>query len=275
MTAASPQHDRLLELLADRAVQGLSAPEAAELGRLLNELPGAVAEAERLELAAAALDLAFARGAEAFELPASLRAKLSEQAATWSASRPMSRAAILPDVLASIRPPVARKIGWGGVAGWLAAAACLALAVVGWFGRGPGRAPSPIEASTARATLLSASADVKQWGWTALGELEKKQVTGDAVWSTARQQGFMTFAGLPANDPTKEQYQLWIFDPGQSDKTPVDGGVFDVTAEGTVVVSMDPKIRVSDAAMFAITIEKPGGVVVSGRSRLVLIAKPG
>jgi anti-sigma-K factor RskA len=104
--------------------------------------------------------------------------------------------------------------------------------------------------------------------------MQDRNVGGEVVWSTAKQQGFMTFEGLPPNDPTKEQYQLWIFDPSQSDKTPIDGGVFDVASTGEVIVPIDPKLRPAGPVMFAITIEKPGGSVVSSRERLVLIAKP-
>ena len=84
----------------------------------------------------------------------------------------------------------------------------------------------------------------------------------------------MRFVGLPKNDPRVEQYQLWIFDPAQSEATPVDGGVFDVDDRGEVIVRIDPKLKITGPTLFAVTIEKPGGVVVSDRSRLVLIAKP-
>ncbi|MBL8745295.1 MAG: anti-sigma factor [Phycisphaerae bacterium] len=271
-----PQRERLLDLLADRAMQGLAAPEEAELQGLLREIPGALAEAEALERAAAAADAALS-GTDAFEpMPASLRAKLGAQARDWSASNAARGGDGSSSVLASIGPAPRRPMGWAGAAGWLAAAACLTLALAGWFGRGVNPIGTPRSPESARSRLIASANDVKKWGWIALGELEHTPVRGDTVWSTSSQKGFMTFAGLPANDPTKEQYQLWIFDPAQSDKTPIDGGVFDVTASGgTVVVPMDPKIRVSDAVMFAVTIEKPGGVVVSDRSRLVLIAKPG
>lgn len=273
MTAAgNPGNDRLLELLADRAVQGLSAPEAAELDRLLRELPGAEAEIEAIELAAAAADLAMMGEHPVAAIPPQLRAKLEKQAASWVESQRPS--GYSPVIAGSIRP--AASGGLGRMAGWLAAAACLALAAVAWFGRvGPGIPPTPDPAS-ARSALLASAADAMRVPWIAAGELEGRTIGGDVVWSTAKQQGFMTFSGLPANDPTKEQYQLWIFDPAQSDKTPIDGGVFDVASTGgTVVVPIDPKLRVTDAVLFAITVEKPGGVVVSDRSRLILIAKPG
>ena len=85
----------------------------------------------------------------------------------------------------------------------------------------------------------------------------------------------MRFAGLAPNDPTREQYQLWIFDKDRPAETPVDGGVFDVDpATGEVVIAIDPKVRVTDATMFAVTVEKPGGVVVSKRERIPVLAKP-
>ena len=52
---------------------------------------------------------------------------------------------------------------------------------------------------------------------------------------------------------------------------PVDGGVFDVTRNGEVIIPIDAKIAVSNPTAFAITVEKPGGVVVSDRSRIPLV----
>jgi anti-sigma-K factor RskA len=83
----------------------------------------------------------------------------------------------------------------------------------------------------------------------------------------------MRFRGLPVNTPSEEQYQLWIFARNQSDRTPIDGGVFDITSTEEVIIPIDPKLPVQDAYMFAVTIEKPGGVVVSSRERLPLLAK--
>ena len=84
----------------------------------------------------------------------------------------------------------------------------------------------------------------------------------------------MTFRALAANDPAKNQYQLWIFDGGRDERYPVDGGVFDVGAsQGEVVIPISAKVRVHDPKMFAVTVEKPGGVVVSKRERVVVAAK--
>jgi hypothetical protein len=51
-----------------------------------------------------------------------------------------------------------------------------------------------------------------------------------------------------------------------------DGGVFDVTSTGEVVVSITAKLHVDDATLFAVTIERPGGVVVSRREHIVVTA---
>ena len=84
----------------------------------------------------------------------------------------------------------------------------------------------------------------------------------------------MTFKGLPENNPTVEQYQLWIFDKDRDEKYPVDGRVFDIpNADSETIVAIDSKIKIAEATLFAITIERPGGVVVSDRRRLPLLAK--
>ncbi len=51
--------------------------------------------------------------------------------------------------------------------------------------------------------------------------------------------------------------------------------VFDVSSTGEVIVPIAAKLRVDDATLFSVTIERPGGVVVSKRERIVVTAKPG
>ena len=82
----------------------------------------------------------------------------------------------------------------------------------------------------------------------------------------------MRFRDLPANDPALEQYQLWIFDATRDDAHPVDGGLFDVEGDGEVIVPIAARLLVRDATLFAVTVEEPGGVVVSDRERLILVA---
>jgi anti-sigma-K factor RskA len=155
--------------------------------------------------------------------------------------------------------------------GWLAAAACLALALLAWLPSLSARS-TPAEQ---RAQLLNVRpTDLIQWSWTATADPAAQGARGDVVWSNARQEGYLTFRGLAPNNPTNEQYQLWIFDKNRPDATPVDGGVFDIpSGQAEVVIAIDPKIQVFDAAMFAVTIEKPGGVVVSKRERIPVLAQ--
>jgi len=85
-----------------------------------------------------------------------------------------------------------------------------------------------------------------------------------------QQAGYMRLSGLVANEPGTAQYQLWIVDPDR-DARPVDGGVFDVPADDEeVIIPIDSKLRINGPAAFAITLEKPGGVVVSAGPLLVV-----
>jgi len=166
------------------------------------------------------------------------------------------------------------------IAAWVAAAACLALAVgaVLWArGREPAQvatpAPTPPPPSEARAELL-ASGDTAMLPWKSTGDAAAQGASGDVVWSPTQQRGYMRFRGLAPNDPRVSQYQLWIFDKQRDEKFPVDGGVFDVDGTGEVIVPISAKLRVGDAVLFAVTVEAPGGVVVSKRERIVVTAAP-
>ena len=60
------------------------------------------------------------------------------------------------------------------------------------------------------------------------------------------------------------------------DANPIDGGVFDVPAGvGEHVVRIEAKLQVLRPQAFAITLEKPGGVVVSDGPLLVVAAAEG
>jgi hypothetical protein len=198
---------------------------------------------------------------------------------------------------AELRPtssaPESRGVGWQrlvSLAGW-GVAACLGLALLSRSTLSPreGIRPDPEAAAVRpaaadpaekrRALLLAEDPTALAVAWAA-GEdrsvtgLPEGMTHGDVVWSQSRQQGYMRFRGLAANDPAVEQYQLWIFDAERDAAHPVDGGVFDVAdADGEVCVPIDPRLPIGKPTLFAITVEKPGGVVVSKRERLPLLAK--
>lgn len=178
-----------------------------------------------------------------------------------------------------------------GSAGWIAAAASIAIAVgVVAADRAdslatPAQQLAALKLRASRAPDAPGSAQLVQTTWSTD---VNPAVTGEVVWDAERQRGFMVFKGLEPNDPAAEQYQLWIFDDARPTgdlpefagslpiltQRPVDGGVFDVSpnAAGEVVVPIDPKLFVGRAALFVVTREPPGGVVQSDRSRVVTLA---
>lgn len=134
--------------------------------------------------------------------------------------------------------------------------------------------PPVVPAAEARAALLANAKDVTTLAWTATEDAAAKGASGDVVWSPSEQKGFMRFVGLAVNDPKQLQYQLWIFDKNRDQAFPVDGGVFDITPSGEVIVPISAKLPVGEPVLFAVTVEKPGGVVVSKRERIVVTAAP-
>jgi hypothetical protein len=128
--------------------------------------------------------------------------------------------------------------------------------------------PSPSEA---RNTLISKAGDLVQ---SKFGGTEKfNQMSGTVVWSDELQEGYMSLSNLPANDPDVKQYQLWIVDPDRDEK-PVDGGVFDISAsDGTAIIPIRNPLVVTNPQAFVITLEQPGGVVVSKQEIVVALAK--
>ena len=258
------RYERLQELLADEALQGLAAVERAELAELLAEFPEV--DPDELALAAAAVDLCGLAPSDE-TLPELLAARIARDArAALSAS-----VSPTPSVRArGVRQ--SRAAGWLAVAGWLAAAA-------GWMLVLRGAPPvevadkQPSTPAESRQQLLG-TPDLMTIPWTATEDPAAAGASGDVVWSDSLQQGFLRFAGVAPNDPSKSQYQLWIFDSRRDDAQPVDGGVFDIPpGGGEVVIPINAKLAIGEAKMFAVTVERPGGVVVSQRERIVTLAQ--
>lgn len=237
--------------------------------------PGA--EPSDWEFAAAACELALlsADRVAAAPLPVAVRNRIAAEASVYLPARRDGAVVPAPAGRAERRSPLV-------MAGWWVAA-CLAVAVA-WLG-----ATRRQDGETRPLTIAQAPAELRRRlldedpaavtvAWKAGNDpavTADKGDLGDIVWSPSRQRGFMRIRGLAINDPAVEQYQLWIFDAERNAAHPVDGGVFDVTAaakDGEVVVPMDPRLPVGKATLFAVTVEKPGGVVVSSRERLPLLA---
>jgi hypothetical protein len=251
MSTPHPDYDRLQELLADRALFGVSAVEQRELEKLLAAMP----EVDESELDRLAAAVQLGTFTEQATLPPELAEKIKTQA-TRSEPFVKTRAQVV-------------AINRREMLAWLACAASLMLAAfLVWRSSRDALSPSQLLAE------LNRDPQAITVAWSAGPDETGKSATGDIVWSNRQQEGVMSFRGLPPNDPKKSQYQLWIFDTAQDEKYPVDGGVFDIPpGQNEVLVPIHAKLEIVDPTMFAITIEKPGGVVVSSRERLPLLAR--
>jgi hypothetical protein len=278
--------EAMLDLLIKQVTEGLSPAEQ----RALDVLDTEVASVYRRDLERAAAAVTLAGSPDQPPLPAALAARLAQQAADHfaSAAHNVSDLAVARTMAAqrttSAQPASSRFAVYGG---WLAAAACLLLAVFSWQRSAPTPpvavlVPPPVTvaplpekpaptAAEEREALLAKSDSLK----ISLGATKDPAaagMTGDVVWDPATQRGFLHFAGLAANDPAVHQYQIWIFDAGRDKRYPVDGGVFDVPANANeVVIPIRATLMVRKPAAFAVTVEKPGGVVVSGREHVVAL----
>lgn len=300
MSAVLPDDARLQELLAMRAVEGLAEQEVQELEQLSARYPAL--DADALDRVATSLALV---GLDPEPMPAALRGRIETDAAAWLQQRgsaPRDAGHRSAQRVVELRPRPAPATAWGG---WLAAAATLVLAVAGWLQ--VDRTAQEREALAARQAALESAVSrlesslaakdaalealqepgagellaalqgrpgTRVLPWSATEDPAAAGAGGAVVWNGEAQAGVMRFSGLQPNDPAEWQYQLWIFDAARDDRFPVDGGVFDVGPDGEAVVPIRASLPVSEAVLFAITVERPGGVVVSSRERIALVAQP-
>jgi hypothetical protein len=265
--------EAMLDLLVKQVTEGLSPEEQRELDVLDDET--ASAYGRDLEHAAAAISVAGSGRPE--PMPAALRASVEAHlhgamAATAAAPTAGEGGREASSTVRAIG--TAPRVRSRSTAGWWAAAACLVLAVLGWVRsplvQEPGAAATP--AQQREALLASPGAEQIQLETTAEPAAAGAKV--DVVWDPRSQRGFARFVGLKPNDPSQHQYQLWIFDGDRDPRYPVDGGVFNVPPNADqVVVPIRAPLEVHAAKAFAVTIEQPGGVVVSGREHVVAIGK--
>jgi len=227
-----------------------------------------------LEATMARVQIAFQSDEE--PMPKSLRSQIALDAEKYLVAEATSPP-VQSEVEATNRDPnespsvyqESRQVKPREVIAWLSCAAAVLLALGIW--NFETSAPAPFSIAEMRRDLMAQAADLIEVPWSDGKHPFSNSVQGDVVWSNSKQTGFMRFERMPVNEPTREQYQLWIIDPLR-DEEPIDGGVFDITANGEVIIPINAKLRVLEPSAFAITIEQPGGVVVSTQERLPLIA---
>jgi anti-sigma-K factor RskA len=271
-------HDRMLELLADQAISGLTAVERIELKSLMEANPDF--DLAALDRTAAMLDIS-ASVDDIEPLPDHLRDRILAQ--DQSESETMCT-----------RPHVAQvrnDMRWREVVAWMTAAACLLLAVFAWS-RWPtnnlplvpspnpsvlvGKDPLPPRPSDddvvrpnakptisqLREQLLNSAPDVlllqlvSDNGGGVSGESG-----GDIVWSSGRQIGYLRLKGLVDDKPVQQrQYQLWIVGSDVSGNEIINGGIFAVNPnKGELILPIQAGQFVQQPKMFVVSVEPLGG----------------
>lgn len=278
--------EKMLDLLILKATGGITKEESEQLIKL-EEMYSEFKDDISFELAAAAISLVDLSAEE--QMPAHLQARILADAERFYGS-PETEIKTLKDSGGEQEEEFQKTFDfepkrsiWQSL-GWLVAAfTCIALAVVLWndYRRPkpevvqnppPQITPTPTPAlGEQRQQLIASMPDVAQKNWSDFDPKKPLNVEGDVVWSNTAQKGFLRFKNLPINDKARETYQIWIFDETQ--KNPVSAGVFDANENGEIIVPMNAAIKVSKPTMVGITVEKPGGVMVSGLEKVMAVAK--
>ncbi len=95
------------------------------------------------------------------------------------------------------------------------------------------------------------------------------RATAFVIWDAQNQRGVLTAVDVPPN-AADHDYQLWVVDPKY--QIPVDAGVFTVEKPGTTKISFKPKLRITSADAFAVSLERKGGVP-KAEGPMVLVGK--
>ena len=278
------QQDQLFDLLTKKAVYGLDAVEQVQLDEI--DPGNALDQFHSLEITAAAISMIGIAHDE--PLPPHLFSKIATDAGQYIGPVPAQAEAAdtpWPPVYKDVETTTeGRSFSWLGSLGWVfALIACAALVINIWFlpkradeqarNAQPTDFPAIKTIAQMREEMIASTPGIVKANWVVGNLKDLKEMSGDVVWSDEKQAGYMRFRGLPVNDVMKTTYQLWIFDNTQDKATPIDGGTFDVSSDGEVVIPINAKLKAQGPEMFAITVEKPGGVVVSKREKMAAIAK--
>jgi hypothetical protein len=288
MSARWQDNEALLDLLVKEATEGLSAEEHAQLDEMMRNVP----DGDRSAMLRSVALLWTSSVGKRQQMPAELRTRILASATSAhgpaGSAPPAGSASAESSAAGSVTSAIAdnvtrfpergvRRSGMAANAGWWAAAASLLLAIAGWWPRLVGDHPPPPVAQKTPVELRDELLAQQSTLHVSLTAASDQPLTGDVVFDPVNQVGFLRFHGIPVNDPRLAQYQLWIADAGRKQPEPVDGGVFDVTpqknADGDVIVPFRAKLQVGKAAAFVVTMEQPGGVVVSKQERVLALAK--
>jgi hypothetical protein len=289
---------RLDELLADRAVQGLSEGEEVELRRLL--AVAGKAEDRSFDFAAAASSSALFPHDQLVEMPASLLAALDREGEAWCggvhshddeqvAGRIVHpRTGRMTDVGQGhlLRTPFKRFTREYG--GWLAAAACLSFGVYAWNSRNapvtnvtdPGKAivggevVRPIE-NAALSLRQRAMERLNRWFNTGqapdivpLGSATPDSGTdvavGQVMWNAEEGTGVLKINGLDDSKASANRTYRVSVCSKNGKRVPLETGSITLhPGQKDVLVPIDSREIIRDAAAFVVSVCSPGPMGVS------------
>ena len=250
MSASNP-YDRFEELDAGRALGDLSYDEVLEWNELAPRHKSEISL--DFDWISSELEL---KNSKPCSLSSSLVARLNDTIPAFTSKNSKKEDSTM---MVSMIP----WLGW-------AAAACLLV----FFNLPSSDSPLPSPELTVAQKLefLREAPDTQRLDFSPASDPYAK-ITGEVVWNDERQEGYMSLANLPVNDPSKNQYQLWIVDP-ERDELPVDGGVFDIPkGSDTAIIPIRNALQISKPTAFVITLEQPGGVVKSKQEVVVALAE--
>lgn len=273
MNSPQNRNERLEHLLIDQATVGLDRHQERELAELMAGDSAGGTEHENAYMETAALvQLGMLQLDAAAPVPVDvmspeLRARILATAPQTVQPAPVADMAAHRERRMATEQP-ARSFGLRD-AGWAVAAALAVALVIVQPDADSADDASGTGSAAAMAAAIDAAPDSVAVPWSGPRQSGYENVSGEIVWSDSAQAGYMRLTGMPANDARQSQYQLWIIDPERSAQ-PVDGGVFDVPAgRSEVIIPVTAKLAVDDPTLFAITLEQPGGVVVSAGPLLI------
>ena len=264
------RNNRLEELLIDRATDVLSEVENDELQSLL--------EQEQLqddfsyeELVVGMQDSYF--NADVTPLPDRIRTSVINQVESLMHSEdapPLAPKVSTKELSSEDGTRVrSRREIWA----WCATAASLAVAAFLWMQ--PDKAQPLIAASTPAALnrfmASGNSTDKFTVNLSAGNHASGKNGQATVHWDRKLKRGFLSLNNVSVNDPTAEQYQLWIIDETRGKEDRPSAGVFNIEKDGVSIFEFRSDLKIDAAQGFAITVEKPGGVAKSDLSKISML----
>lgn len=259
--SSSSSNNQLLDLLVARAMYGLSPSDATSLTNLQSD-----AELEddcSFDYTIAMIDAALGRQ-NTPELPVHVYTRVIDDADRYMNPR-LSTPLQINDTIQSAGFATIRS---REIVAWLALAASIALAMFLWTNNSN-------VAEQLTVAQLEKVPDLKRIELHATDDLSAQSLaSAEVLWSDSLQQGFAMYRGLTVNDPSVEQYQLWVIDRERGFQQRVDGGVFNISSSNSeIAIPIQAKLNIFDAKGFAVTREPPGGVAVSDLKRVALISE--